>query len=194
MDRLAPFAQEYVKNLSQITSELDLGALEKIVEAFESARARSQRIFFVGNGGSAATASHFANDLASVPVPEGQPPFKSICLADSAAALTALGNDTGYDNVFTGQLKNLFEPKDVLVALSASGNSPNVLKGVEYANKNGGVTVGLGGFDGGKLKSLCRIFLHVKTPRGAYGPVEDVHMMVDHLITSYLRAVFSSSS
>lgn len=179
------FAQDYFNNLSKIFSELDYAVIEKIAAAFESARAHSKRIFFVGNGGSAATASHFANDMSSIPI---EPPYKAISLSDSVPALTALGNDTGYENVFAGQLKNLFEPGDLLVALSASGNSPNIVKALEYVNSKGGITIGLGGFDGGKMKGLSKIFLHVKTPKGAYGPVEDVHMVMDHLITDYLRA------
>jgi D-sedoheptulose 7-phosphate isomerase len=189
-NNIVQFAQEYTENLSVIMSELDFSVIAKIIEIFESARNHSKKIFFIGNGGSAATASHFANDLATVSVPLNEPLFKALCLADSVAALTALGNDTGYENVFTGQLKNLLEPNDVLVALSASGNSPNIIRAVEYTNDHGGTTVGLGGFDGGKLKNLCHAFLHVATARGAYGPVEDIHMMMDHLITSYLRSIF----
>jgi len=181
------FALDYFRTVTQLLSELDRDVIARIAEAFESARLHSKTVFFIGNGGSAATASHFANDLATVPCAETVPRFKSISLADSNAAITCLGNDTGYENVFVGQLKNLLEPGDVLVAISASGNSPNIIKAIDYANTQGALTIGFSGFDGGKLKTLSQICLTVQTPMGAYGPVEDIHLMMNHLITSYLR-------
>jgi D-sedoheptulose 7-phosphate isomerase len=184
----AQYAAEYLQNLSKLMIELDFDVIDDIAQAFESARLHSKTVFFIGNGGSAATASHFANDLATaIPLPEGAPRYKSISLADSNAAITCLANDTGYENIFVGQLKNLLEPGDVLVAISASGNSPNLVKAVEFANSHGALTIGFTGFDGGKLRQLSRVCLHVQTPKGAYGPVEDIHMSMDHLITGYLR-------
>ena len=183
------FAEDYFKNHSKLFNEIDVNVIAKIIEAFETARQHSKKVFFIGNGGSASTASHFANDLANVPFPEGTARYKSISLADSNAAITCLANDTGYENVFLGQLKNLLEAGDLVVALSASGNSPNIVKAVEYANSIGALTIGFSGFDGGKLRQMSKICLHVPTPKGAYGPVEDIHMMMDHLITGYLRHI-----
>jgi D-sedoheptulose 7-phosphate isomerase len=100
--------------------------------------------------------------------------------------MTAVANDEGYDNVFLRQLQSRFSTGDVLVAISASGNSLNVIKAVEYANSNGGITVGMVGFDGGMLKNLCHCCIYVKSIKGAYGPVEDVHLALGHIISTYL--------
>jgi D-sedoheptulose 7-phosphate isomerase len=183
----AEFARHYMDELCKLLTSVDFEMIAKVASTFETARQQRKRIFFIGNGGSAATATHFANDLASVPPPTNQSPFKSISLTDSISAITALGNDTGYDNIFVGQMKNLFETGDVLVAISASGNSPNIISAVEYANKNQGIVIGLSGFDGGKLRTLSTLCVHVQTPKGAYGPVEDIHLVLDHLITTYIR-------
>lgn len=156
-------------------------------DALEHARVRGQTIFLLGNGGSAATASHFAEDLWFGTHVDGKYAYRVVCLADNVPAITALANDTGYENVFIEQLRALFRPGDVVVAISASGNSPNVVRAIEYANANDGVTIGLTGFDGGRLRKICQVCVHVETAAGEYGPVEDIHLVMDHLITSYLR-------
>ena len=180
------YARRYASYLSELMSNLDLEAIEKVIEVFQKARAEGKTIFFVGNGGSAATGSHFTEDLAYGTWLEGKKPFRALSLADNCAYITALGNDESYENVFVGQMRNLFDSGDVLVAISASGNSPNVVKAVEYANSMGGTTIGMVGFDGGKLKGICHHCCHVKTIKGAYGPVEDVHLVLDHIISTYL--------
>ncbi len=152
------------------------------------ARERGARIFFIGNGGSAATAAHFANDI-GIGSQSWSKPFKTVSLADNVPVLTALANDYGYENVFTLQLKTQMSQGDVVVAISVSGNSPNVVSAIEYANANGAVTTALTGFDGGRLKGLTQISVHVPTEKGEYGPVEDVHMILDHLVGTYLSAL-----
>jgi D-sedoheptulose 7-phosphate isomerase len=119
---------------------------------------------------------------------EGAIPFRAVSLTDNVAVLTAIANDIAYADVFVRQLEGLLRPGDVVVAISASGNSPNVVRAIEYARSHGAVTVGLTGFDGGRLKALCDEAVHVATPPGEYGPVEDTHLVLDHLITGYLRA------
>lgn len=182
----ADYGRRYAAYLSELLRSLDVEAIEKMMDIFQKARADGKTIFFAGNGGSAATCSHFAEDLAYGTWREGTKPFRVLGLADNAAYITALGNDEGYENVFVGQLRNLFEKGDVLVAISASGNSPNVVKAVEYANNMGGTTIGMVGFDGGKLKGICHHCCHVKTAKGAYGPVEDIHLVLDHITSTYL--------
>ena len=154
-------------------------------------RERGAHIFFIGNGGSAATASHFANDISiGTRVSHTDKPFKAMSLTDNMAVITAVGNDDGYEHIFTKQLQNFAKTGDVLVAISASGNSPNIIHTVEYAKTKGLKVIGLTGFDGGKLRELSDIRIHVQTRKGEYGPVEDVHMFVDHLIGTYFnRAV-----
>jgi D-sedoheptulose 7-phosphate isomerase len=180
------YARGYMDYCASLMAGLDLRGLERFVEILEQARLDGRTIFFAGNGGSAATASHFATDLALGVYVPGERPFRAVSLADNVAYLSALGNDQGYEHVFVGQLQSLFRPGDVLVLISASGASPNVVRAAEYVNARGGMTVGLVGFGGGELRRLCQHCVHVETPAGEYGPVEDLHLIVDHLVTTYL--------
>ena len=180
------YGKRYTSCLSELLSNLDFQAIEKVTEIFETARSDGKTIFLIGNGGSAATSSHFAEDLALGTFIEGKQPFKALSLADNTAYTTALANDEGYENIFVGQMRALFSAGDVLVAISASGNSANVVKAIEYANSNGGITVGLVGFDGGKLKSMCQHCVHIKTMKGDYAPVEDIHLILAHIVSTYL--------
>lgn len=155
-----------------------------MIDAIKAARENDKMIFFIGNGGSAATASHFANDL-SIGTRSQKKPFRVLSLTDNVPVLTAVGNDFGYDDIFIRQLQAYMKSGDVVVAISASGNSPNVTKAVEWANNNGAKTISLTGFDGGKLKTQTHINLHVPSIKGEYGPVEDLHMIFDHVIGNY---------
>ena len=179
------FATAYLQYLSQVLSRIDVGEIAAFVTEVLDARSRGARIFFLGNGGSAATASHFANDVA-IGSRAWQKPFRAMSLTDNVAVMTAIGNDYGYDQIFVLQLKTLLMPGDVVVAISASGNSPNVLRAVEYANQIGAITIGLTGFDGGQLRRIASKSVHVPTNIGEYGPVEDAHMVLDHLVGAYV--------
>lgn len=186
------YAKGYLSYLSQVLLNLDSDAIGNVMSVLDDARVKGNRIFFIGNGGSAATATHFANDFA-IGTRFPSQPFKAMSLTDNNAIITAVGNDDGYEQIFVKQLESYMEPGDVLVAISASGNSPNLVKAVEYAISKGNTTVGLTGFAGGKLKELCKHVIHVKTAAGEYGPVEDVHMVMDHLMGTYFyRSVRSS--
>lgn len=177
----------YLKRLSGLLEEIDVMQVAKLVEICDTARLNGNTIFFAGNGGSAATASHYASDFMGANNKcDIRPAYKVNSLCDNAAITTAFGNDFGYDNIFINQLKPLFSKGDVLVVISASGNSPNVVKAVEWANENGGVTYGLVGFDGGKLGQICQHVFLCKTNKGEYGPVEDIHMITDHIINYYV--------
>ena len=180
------YAKRYASYLSELLGSLDFEAIEKTITIFQNARADGKTIFFVGNGGSAATCSHFAEDLEYGTRIEGKKSFRVQSLTDNTAYITAVGNDEGYENIFLRQIESHFSAGDVLVGISASGNSPNVIKAVEYANNNGGTSIGMVGFDGGKLKEICHHCCHVITIKGAYGPVEDIHLVLDHIISTYL--------
>lgn len=182
----------YSVYLNDLLMKLDRNAVADVIDCFLDARKNGKKIFFAGNGGSAATASHFAQDLGEVGRKAGKKGFKTLSLADNISLISAIGNDYGYGEIFTIQMTELFCEGDVLVAISASGNSPNVVNAVELAKKMGGKTVGLVGFDGGQLKNLCDYVIHVKSQKGEYGPVEDIHMILDHMITSYLIFHFSN--
>lgn len=185
----AGYARGYFSYLSGLFGKIDARAVERVAVIFEKARAQGKQIFFMGNGGSAATASHFANDLGKGARVGGQAPFKAVSLTDNVSLITALANDEGYDEIFVAQLENLLNPGDVVVAISASGDSPNVVKAIEYANTRGAKTVGLTGFSGGRLKEVAHLCILVGTPQGEYGPVEDIHLILDHIVTSYLKMV-----
>jgi len=180
------YAKDYVKRLTDLLNALDFTEIDKVIEILIDARERGATIFFLGNGGSAATACHFANDMGVCASPEGKKPFRSISLASNMAHVTCLGNDLGYENIFIGQLRNLMRPRDIVVGISASGNSPNAVKALDYANQHGAVSVAIVGFSGGVMKKKAHHVIHVKSDRGEYGPVEDVHMALDHLISTYL--------
>jgi len=185
------FAKGYLDYLCELFSKIDTKKISLFIEILLQARNRGSTIFFVGNGGSASTASHFANDIA-LGTKSLSKPFKAISLCDNISIITAIGNDFGYDQIFIRQLKNMMQPKDVLVAISVSGNSPNVIKAVEYANSNEGITVGLTGFNGGRLNKIAQMSIHVPSNKGEYGPVEDIHMIIDHLTSAYLMNILKT--
>jgi len=182
---------DYYKNYTgSVRSAIDaipVNALEQIIEQLDKARRSRATVYIFGNGGSAATASHFASDLAKGAQANGKPGLRTICLSDNFAVFTAWANDSGYDNVFSAQLENLVQPGDIAIGISGSGNSHNVLKGIHAARGRGIVTVGITGFDGGKLKDIADIPLAV--PNNNMEQVEDIHMLLCHFITSYLREV-----
>jgi len=179
------FSSNYLNYLKQVIDGLDTGQIANFIQILVEAREEGRTIFFIGNGGSAATSSHFANDI-SIGINDYEKPFKAVSLTDNLPIITALGNDFGYEEIFYRQLKVMGKQNDVLVSISASGNSPNLLKAVEYAKSIGIITVGITAFDGGKLKQESDHGIHVQTERGEYGPAEDVHMIMDHLIGAYL--------
>lgn len=180
------FARSYLDYLAELLRALDVAAIVSFIDLLEDARERGATVFFLGNGGSAATAQHFANDISIGARTGNAKPYRAISLADNMAVVTALANDEGYERIFVDQLKIHLRAGDAVVAISASGNSPNVIAAVEYAKAQGSRIVALTGFDGGRLKGLADISIHVPTARGEYGPVEDLHMAVDHLIGAYL--------
>jgi len=179
------FAKGYLKYLAQLLEKLDCNEIATFVSSIMSARERGARVFFIGNGGSAATASHFANDL-SIGSRCWELPYRVSALTDNQAIITAIANDYGYEEIFVLQLKTMATPGDVLVAISASGNSSNLIKAVNFANKQDITTISLTGFDGGALRPLCDLGVHIETPKGEYGPVEDIHMVLDHLCGAFL--------
>lgn len=181
----AEFADGYFDYLGTILKRIDRAAVGRMADILIDARNRGARVFFIGNGGSAATASHFANDI-SIGTRSPHRPFRAVCLSDNSAIVTAIANDDGYENVFVQQLQMQMEPGDVVVAISCSGNSPNIVKAVEYASSKGATTIGLTAFDGGTLKQMANLNIHVPTSRGEYGPAEDVHMVLAGLLGSYL--------
>jgi D-sedoheptulose 7-phosphate isomerase len=177
----------YMNGLQAALNSVPASDIAKVVELIMAAGMQGRMIFICGNGGSASTASHMACDLAKGARMEGFPSFRAISLTDSLPQLTAWANDSGYDNCFAGQLAGLGRPGDLLISISGSGNSPNVLKAVETAKSLDMYTIGFAGFKGGKLKDAVDFCLVV--PAANIEQVEDVHMALEHTICTTLRAV-----
>lgn len=188
----AAFAGGYFEYLSSILKGIDTGEIGQFIQTLLDARDRGVTVYFIGNGGSAATASHFANDLA-VGTNSYDKPFRVISLTDNQAIITALGNDFGYEEIFVRQLRVLGKAGDVVVAISASGNSPNLIRTFDYAKSAGIKTVAITAFDGGKMKQMADEGIHVPTAPKEYGPAEDAHMILDHLIGAYLTRIIHAS-
>jgi len=187
------FAKKYIQELKQTLDKLSLSQIEEIKDILLDAYNNDRKIFILGNGGSAATASHFACDLSkgtTIGNPHMKKRFKVIALTDNIPLLTAWGNDSDYSQIFVEQLKNLLDKDDIVIAISGSGNSKNILKAVEYANKRGALTIGLTGFVGGKLKDITHKCLIVSSD--SMERIEDIHLILEHLICSWLRRELKS--
>ncbi len=177
--------QSYLAELQGVIEGISPAEIAQVVELISEAGRRGQLIFICGNGGSASTASHMACDLAKGARVPGSPSLRAIALTDSLPQLTAWANDTSYENCFGGQLEGLGGAGDLLIAISGSGNSPNVLRAVEVARDLGMTTIGLAGFKGGKLKGLVDYCLVVPAP--SIEQVEDVHLILEHTICTTIR-------
>lgn len=186
----------YFNKIKNILDDLPIDKIEKISEIILNAYRNDKQVFIMGNGGSAATASHFACDLGKGttqgPIFRDKKRFKVISLNDNTSLVTALSNDCGYDSVFMEQLVNLVNKGDVVIALTASGNSQNILNAVKYAKEKGAITIAFTGFEGGKIKDI--VDEHLITNSKEYGPVEDSHLILEHLICDYLRTRLKNES
>ena len=174
------FADNYLDGLKMVLADFDLECYEKIIHMIMDAYHDGSRIFIMGNGGSGATASHFACDINKGCCMDLDRKFKVMCLNDNMPTLLALANDVSYDVVFEEQLKNFFVPGDLVIGISGSGNSENVLRAIRYANQEGGHTIGLSGFSGGRLSQTAEVSF-VATIHDMQ-KVEDVHVILVHMI------------
>jgi D-sedoheptulose 7-phosphate isomerase len=179
-------ADQYLAEFNALMDRIDLEAVTGAVERLREARDRGATIFIAGNGGSAATASHLVNDLGKATKQSGRAHLRVMGLSDNVSWLTALANDEGYERVFSGQLENFARPGDVLILISASGNSPNLVHAAAFARDRGVCTVGILGFDGGKLKDTVDEVVWLESEIGAYGPVETGHTVICDIITTCL--------
>jgi D-sedoheptulose 7-phosphate isomerase len=177
------FPQRYKTELISALESFDVEAVNQAIQILAQARDENRRIFVCGNGGSASTASHFATDLVKGASYGRTARFRIMALTDSLPTITAYSNDVSYDCIFVEQMKNFAEPGDVLMAISSSGNSPNVLRVIEYGNSIGCKTIALTGRDGGQLGPLAQLNIQVCHPHT--GRIEDLHMIVMHMIGYY---------
>ncbi len=187
MESIETFAAGYIRESGRLLASLNPAQIASVITLMRNARDSGNRIFAIGNGGSAGTASHFVNDMGKGASVGRETRFKVIPLTDNVPWMTALSNDLSYDDVFVEQMKNFTEPGDVLLAISGSGNSENVLRAVRYANRLRCHTVGFAGFGGGKLKDLARHCIVVESDH--MGRVEDIHMVLQHIVCYYFMDV-----
>lgn len=174
------YPKAYKTALYEALDTIDLTKVDEAVEAFRRARDEDRHVFVFGNGGSAATANHFVCDVVKGCSYQCEKRFRILALSEMLPTMTAYANDVGYEHVFVEPLKNFAKPGDLVMAISGSGNSPNIVKAIEYANEIGCDTIGLTGFDGGKLGKLAKLQIHVDDRH--MGRAEDGHMIVCHMI------------
>ncbi len=185
------FPELYRNELLHAVDAIDTARVETAIQWFDEARARNRHIFVCGNGGSASTASHFACDIVKGASYNRGQRFRILALTDSLPTLTAYSNDVGYDCVFAEQLKNFAQKDDVVMCISGSGNSPNVVRAMEYANEIGCKTIALTGRDGGKLAPLAQLSIQVPVPH--MGRIEDAHMIICHMIAYHFMEQVSGT-
>jgi D-sedoheptulose 7-phosphate isomerase len=184
---MSDFASTYLAQVRSLLDRLDTGQLERALAMLDDAWRDGRQMFVMGNGGSAATASHVACDLARAGRPRdgaARPGLRVLSLTDNLARVSAIANDHGYDRIFVDQLDGAVAPGDLVVGISASGNSANVVRAFELAAKRGARTLALVGFDGGRLMAIADCAIHVQSRE--YGPVEDIHLVLNHLFAGYL--------
>ncbi len=185
MDPVDEYLTLLAGTLGKISRQQVWSAIEVLFEAWHS----KKHVYIIGNGGSAATASHMANDLNKFTIVEGMPRFKAVSLSDNIPLMTAWANDSSYESIFSEQLLNLVESGDVVVAISTSGNSPNILQALKVARQKQATTIGFTGDDGGMLKDLVDHCVFI--PDAYIGRQEDGHMILDHMIASLLRKLIT---
>ncbi len=177
----------YLEEERRVIANLDVEEISKVMNILEKTRLSGDRVFICGNGGSAATASHFTCDFNKGISYSQKVKYNFECLNDNVPMMMAIANDIGYEDVFSEPLKNKMHKEDVLLAISGSGNSKNVVKAVEYAKSIGATTIGLVGYDGGKIKELADHCIHVKIDNMQI--VEDIHMIMDHVMMFVLSGM-----
>ena len=183
--KIKPFVTDYLIRLKHILDDIDAEVVSDIIDELELTLVNKSRIYIIGNGGSSATASHMVNDLGAGLRRRDIVNFDVMSLGDNSPVVSAIANDIGYENIFFMQMKGLINPNDIVIAISCSGDSPNIVKAVDYAKDLGCKIIGITGFDGGYLKVISDISFHINAPKNEYGLVEDVHMILDHIIYSY---------
>jgi len=186
---IGQYSRKYFSYLANVLESIKENEINKLGEVFESARLNGNTIFVVGNGGSATTATTMANDIGfDILKKTGtNKPFRVFSLVDNNSVVTAIANDVGYENIFINQLKIHYRDGDSLIVISASGNSPNILKAAKWVRSKGGNIIGFLGFTGGELIDFCDVKIHVKSEPGEYGPVEDAHLIMNHILAHWFQ-------
>ena len=187
----AAFSKGYADYLVTLIQQLDHEKIATCISHLEEARQNDNTIFVVGNGGSSSTASHIGNDFGLAVLKKSNKTenksYRALALTDNLSVISAIGNDSTFENIFVDQLKVHFRKGDKLIVISASGNSPNLVVASEWFKKQGGAVIGWLGFDGGKLKNIVDLSIVVESPKGEYAPVEDLHLVINHIIVTWMQ-------
>ncbi|SDW85945.1 D-sedoheptulose 7-phosphate isomerase [Hydrobacter penzbergensis] len=185
------FSRGYAAYLITLLEKLDHKNISECIRHLEEARQNANTIFIIGNGGSASTASHIGNDFGLAVLKKSNKAinksYRALALTDNISVISAIGNDSTFNNIFLDQLKVHFRKGDKLIAISASGNSPNLVAAAEWFKEQGGTVIGWLGFDGGKLKNIVDVPIVVESPKGEYAPVEDIHLVINHIIVTWMQ-------
>ena len=188
------WSKKYIKTLKKLLDQIDGSVVENAVGILHAAYEQGKRVYIIGNGGSASTATHMASDLSKTVMGKRKNSrirgFKATALSDNPSLVTAWGNDTGFENIYSEQLNNLGEGGDVLVAISSSGNSQDIVKAVKVAKKLGIKTISISGYGGGKISKMSDVAF--VTNHHEYGPVEDIQLIVNHILTFYFQEKFKN--
>lgn len=188
---LASFSKGYCDYLITLLQQLNHNQMLECFQYLEDARQNGNTIFVIGNGGSASTASHIGNDFGLAVLKKTNKSvnksYRVLALTDNMSVISAIGNDSTYNNIFLDQIKVHFRPGDKLIVISASGNSPNLVVATEWFKQQGGTVIGWLGFDGGKLKDMVDLPIVISSPKGEYAPVEDMHLIINHIIVTWMQ-------
>ena len=180
-----------IKLLHNIFKKININKIGKLSSFLEKCRKKNAKIFVIGNGGSAINASAMSNDLGfDIQKKTKKKPFKIISLTDNNAISTAISNDVGFENLFLSQIQMDYKKNDILIVMSVSGNSKNLIKASQWFKKNNGYVFGILGCDGGKLKKICNDSLIIPSQKGEYGPVEDLQLIINHILAHWYQIKF----
>ena len=187
--KFSQFSIKYFEYLNKVFNKINKKHLDHLTFFLDTLRKEKRTLFVAGNGGGASTSTTVANDLGFdlQKKTKTNKPLRVYSLTDNNALLTAISNDLGFENIFLSQLKLYYKPKDCLLIFSASGNSLNLIKAANFVKKKRGKVVGILGFDGGKLKNLCDLCIHIPTKKGEYGPVEDLQLVINHMLAHWYQ-------
>ncbi len=189
VSNIGDYSIKYFSYLHEVLQSINVEEINKLADLFEKSQKNGNTIFVAGNGGSSTTATTMANDIGfDILKKTGtKKPFKVLSLCDNQAVTTAIANDVGYENIFINQLKIHYKKGDILILISASGNSKNLINAAKWVKKERGKVVGFLGFDGGKLKKMCNSSIILTTNQGEYGFVEDCHLMINHVLAHWFQ-------
>lgn len=183
---LKDFLKQYTNTVNEVMQKMDPSEFKKIIDILAQAYQQDKQVFIVGNGGSAGTANHFVCDFGKNAVQgKGKRRFRIISVCDNIEKITALGNDIAFEEIYAFQLENLMRPEDVLIVVSASGNSPNIVRACEFAKSKNASIIALAGFKGGKIKDFADACL--VAPLSSYEQIEDIHLIILHMIVCYFK-------